>query len=132
MEATNLHVSFDYCFKKLNGVLRKLYVGAKNPNGEQLKKENSLAKHKVTYMYESIFKEKRGIDILSDAVFHEGDEVFEVVSVMSVMLHNELIHILRTTFVLCVIIITNVCLTQHTCLCSVCMLSVSWTHDNYM
>lgn len=59
--------------------------------------ENSLAKHKVTY--ESIFKEKRGIDILSDAVFHEDDEVFEVVSVM---LHNELIH-LRTTFVLCVI-----------------------------
>lgn len=64
---------------------------------ESNEKENSLAKHKVTY--ESIFKEKRGIDILSDAVFHEGDEVFEVVSVM---LRNELIH-LRTTFVLCVI-----------------------------
>lgn len=89
IEAKNLHVSFEYCFEELKGVLRK-------PN-ESNEKENSLAKHKVTY--ESIFKEKRGIDILSDAVFHEGDEVFEVVSVM---LHNELIH-LRTTFVLCVI-----------------------------
>lgn len=61
-------------------------------------------------MYELIFKEKCGIDILLDVVFYEGDEVFEVVFVMFVMLYNELIYILWIIFVLCVIIIINVCL----------------------
>lgn len=50
--------------------------------------ENSLVKYKV--IYELIFKEKCGIDILLDVVFYEDDEVFEVVFVM---LYNELIYL---------------------------------------
>lgn len=35
IEAKNLHVSFEYCFEELKGVLRKLYARARKPNGEQ-------------------------------------------------------------------------------------------------
>lgn len=40
IEATNLYVNFDDCFKEFNAVnvWKKVYVGARKPNGEQFKK----------------------------------------------------------------------------------------------
>lgn len=55
IEATNLYVNFDDCFKEFNAVLIKVYVGARKPKGGGgAIQENSLTKHKVKY--ESISK----------------------------------------------------------------------------
>lgn len=56
IEATNLYVNFDDCFKEFNAVLIKVYVGARKPKGggRGAIQENSLTKHKVKY--ESISK----------------------------------------------------------------------------
>lgn len=55
IEATNLYVNFDDCFKEFNAVLKKSLRWCEKTKWGAIQ-ENSLTKHKVKY--ESISKKK--------------------------------------------------------------------------
>lgn len=77
IEATNLYVNFDDCFKEFNAVLKNSLRWCEKTKWGAIQ-ENSLTKHKVKY--ESISKKKHGKDMLSVPDFHESNEIFKVVS----------------------------------------------------